>query len=80
MSVTFNVICNWISGVKPNNGDWSPQNVLFFKKLVDDKVFASYVMGVFSDRTLHLQLIDMSAKEDIAVSKYLVDQYHAMSA
>lgn len=66
-------------GVKPTDGDWSPQNVLFFKKIVDGQFFASYVMAVKQDRTLCLQLIKMSDSEDISVSDYLVEHCHAIA-
>ena len=67
-------------GVKPSDGDWSTQNALFFKTYVDDKVFASYVMEVKPDKILCLQLIDISGKDDLAVSTYLVENYHATAA
>lgn len=66
-------------GVKPKDGDWSPQNALFFKEYVDGEVFASYVMAVGQDRTLCLQLMKMSDSEDISVSDYLVGHGHAIA-
>lgn len=68
-------------GVKPTAGDWSPQNALFFKKFVDNRVFSSYVMEVLEDKTLRLQLNDvLSGEKDIDVAKYLVENCHATVA
>lgn len=68
-------------GVKPTAGDWSPQNALFFKKFVDNRVFSSYVMEVLQDKTLRLQLNDvLSGEKDIDVAKYLVENCHATVA
>lgn len=69
------------AGIKPIHGDWSMNDVLFFKKLIDNKELRSQVMDVTGDQVVQLELLDGGKdSQEIAVSKYLVEQQHAQAA
>lgn len=64
-------------GVKATDVDWSPQNVLFFKKCVDQKALTCTVMGHLQGKSLSLQLFDLRGRNEISVAQLMIDQCHA---
>jgi len=69
-----------ILGVKPIDIDWSVDDALYFKQLVDGKDLCCYVMDVLPEKKILLQMIDVSGKDDKILSKMLIDARHALPA
>lgn len=67
-----------LAGVAPKHGDWTSDQVVHFKQLVDDKELYSYVVRVGADNVLQLHLVDNSGVRDVIISKYLVDNNMAV--
>jgi len=69
-----------LAGVKPIDIDWSVDDALYFKQLVDGKDLCCYVMDVLPEKKILLQMIDVSGKDDKILSKMLIDARHALPA
>jgi len=67
-------------GVKPIDNDWSVEDALYFKELVDGKDFCCYVMDVLPEKKILLRMIDVSGKDDKILSRTLIDARHALPA
>uniref|UniRef100_A0A182P5C8 Tudor domain-containing protein 7 n=1 Tax=Anopheles epiroticus TaxID=199890 RepID=A0A182P5C8_9DIPT len=71
-------------GVKPLQHDWSISDAMRFKELTADCNFASIVRNVQADelnpqeQLIELELIDVSAEDDVYVHKILVDEGRAV--
>jgi hypothetical protein len=72
--------------VKPTEGEWTTDNVLYFRGQVNDKSFNSYVMDIVKEGgkdVLSLRLLSLDGQErenGVAVAQKLIDNQQAQAA
>lgn len=72
-----------IAGAKPVNKDWSFEDIVYFKELVNDKNLISIIKNICLDKIsgdaiLTLQLIDTSTSIDVYIDKKMIAEHHAL--
>ncbi|XP_017883232.1 tudor domain-containing protein 7B-like [Ceratina calcarata] len=70
------------AGIRPINGDWTPDDILRFKDLVAGRNFGSVIVSrpdvISNDTILGLQLIDANKRSGSRIDKILVDEGRAV--
>lgn len=68
---------NYLLGVKPSLGIWTPEAICFMKKIVQNKMVTVRVLDMLGTRAL-VELVDKSVTPHVSASKALIDSGFAV--